>query len=315
MQPTYTQESDFRRERDFGQKISATFEFIGGHWRPLGRVLLYLVAPAALLQGLVAGLVQSQLFGAVRQAAYHQSSSTTWAGRYSAYTTFSSPVYLLSNVASGIFSTMLILSVYGYLLRCLYPVAPGAPATVAEVWVIVRRQFVGTFFSLYGLGVIIGLSFLVLVVPGVYMIVALSLFFIVRMVEGTGFGTTINRCVRLTRGKWWSTFGLIIMMIVLLWMLLIGFGIITTLFSGSLKSLFLATRTLPTVALIAINLLSGLFTLLLYPPLLLALAFQYFNLVERHEGVGLHRLIDQLGQAPAAPPGATPYHPTEEGEY
>ena len=48
----FAQESDFRQLRDFGQKFSASFEFIGAHWRGLGQAMLYLVLPAAILQGI-----------------------------------------------------------------------------------------------------------------------------------------------------------------------------------------------------------------------------------------------------------------------
>ena len=66
---------------------------------------------------------------------------------------------------------------------------------------------------------------------------------------------------------------------------------------------------------IVVTCLSSAFKLLLYPPLLLILAFQYFNLVERHDGVGLRRLVDSLGQtAPPQVHNAT-YQPDDEGEY
>jgi hypothetical protein len=60
--------------------------------------------------------------------------------------------------------------------------------------------------------------------------------------------------------------------------------------------------------------LGSLLNLLIYPPLLIALAFQYFNLVERHDGVGLHNMVHQLGQTPVAVANAA-YRPDEEGEY
>ena len=60
--------------------------------------------------------------------------------------------------------------------------------------------------------------------------------------------------------------------------------------------------------------IASLFNLLIYPPLLVALAFQYFNLVERHDGVGLRNMVNQLGQAPPAVHNGT-YRPDDEGEY
>ncbi|OGX84932.1 hypothetical protein [Hymenobacter coccineus] len=312
MANTYSQESDFRQERDFGQKISATFEFIGVHFRPLGRVLLYIALPAALVQGVLSGLLQTQLLARVQTAA--TGGGAAWQRQSALYgTLFSSPTYYLNTVVSQIFTTLLILSVYGYLLHCLTGTAgPGRPASVADVWAVVKREFLRTFLSIWGLTIVIMLGLLVFVLPGMYLMVALSLFFIVRLVEGTGFRATLSRCLFLTRGKWWSTFGVLFIMVLLLYVLLAAAGSVATLLAGGLTLIVHSVRTpLFTVTITAIT---TLFTLLVYPPLLLVLAFQYFNLVELKESRSLHALVGQLGQAPAAA-GLQPYGPGDEGEY
>jgi hypothetical protein len=57
--------------------------------------------------------------------------------------------------------------------------------------------------------------------------------------------------------------------------------------------------------------------IMLYPLLFLALAFQYFNLVERKEGEGLRTLVNRIGQPAVAtqPYAADRYRADEEGEY
>jgi hypothetical protein len=310
MQPTFTQESDFRRQRDFGQKINATFGFIGLHWRPLGRVLLFLAVPAALLHSILTALLQTQVFNFTQHETTYGTSS--WV-RFSGI--FTAPLYYLNSAVSALFFTVLVLSIYGYLLRCIHPATPGEPVTVADVWEVVKRKFVGTYLSIIGLTLTVGVGFIFFFIPGVYLMVALSLFFVVHTLEDTDFISTISRCLSLTSGKWWSTFGLIFIMCLMVGMLFFGvlsiFGV-----AMGVKGLLVASSTMPQVAVIAITAFTQLLNLLVYPPLLLALAFQYFNLVERKEGVGLHSLIDQLGQAPTtAAPGASTYRPTEEGEY
>lgn len=313
MQQRYTQATDFWQERDFGQKISATFEFIGAHLRPLSRVLLYLVVPAALVQSILIALLQSRIFGPLLRAQAEQSSYRLGT---SYYNNFTSPLYLLSNVMSTAFHSMLILSIYGYLFLCLYPPAHGGPIQPADVWEVVRRKFWGTFFSIYGVGLLLLFAFVVLLVPGIYLSVVLSLYFIVNMVEGTDFLSTISRCSTLIKGKWWSTCGLLFVMVGLIYVLFLGFGIVAGITGAGLRGAELLSSSDNFRGLaIAISAISTLLSLLLYPPILLAIAFQYFNLVERHEGVGMHHLVSQLGQAPAASPDPTSYHPTEEGEY
>lgn len=324
MPTAFTQESDFRQEREFGQKISATFEFIGAHWRPLGRVMLYTVLPAALLYGVVNTTLQLRLWGgSLRPAA-----ATGVASARLQFTNMTqlmgSPLYFGTVLLSIAFFTLVVLSVYGYLLGCLRgpgQAGPGAPAgaappvAVAEVWALIRRQFWGTYFSIFGLYFLVAAGFVLLVVPGIYLSVMLSLFFIVKLVEGTGFADTVGRCWQLIKGKWWSTFGLLLVMVLLLYALLFLVGTVASLLGGSVLGLLRPGTVGPSpVFAIVVSTLSTGLILLLYPPLLLVLAFQYFNLVERREGVGLHALVGQLGQA-APPAHNAAYRPDEEGEY
>ena len=311
---SYTHESDFRQERDFGQKISATFEFIGVHWRPLGRVLLYLVAPAALVQSIVLVLVQSRVFGPLLRSSYSQPGYSGFGKSY--YANFTSPLYLFSNVVGTAFHSILILSIYGYLFLCLYPPAHGGPIKPSDVWAVVQRKFLGTFFSLYGLLLLVILAFFVLVIPGIYLSVVLSLFFAVYVMEDTSFFETISRCGSLIKGKWWSTFGLLCVTVGLIYLFFIGFGIVAGITGAGLRgATFVSNTDNLRVLTIAITAVSALLSLLLYPPILLAISFQYFNLVERRDGVGMHQLVSQLGQAPVASPHATTYRPDDEGEY
>ena len=325
---SYTTATDFWHERDFGQKVTAIFEFIGAHWRPLGRVLLYMGVPAALLHAIVSALLQSQLMRFLHDN-YAQSMDYGYLA-----SAFRSPLYYLNTIVTSAFQAVLILSVYGYLVECLHPSQPGAPITVATVWANVKKRFLGTFtflfilslvwtavFLLYSTGEPFAiLCFVVLATAGAYLVVTLSLFFIVQAVEDRTFGSTFSRCRQLMQGNWWATFGLIFLILFLLGMLRVGAGMLTALLVASLTGAgLLGTAGNDAEGLSLIGLLLGAFStiisLLLYPPILLTLAFQYFDLVERRESVGLRYLIDQLGQAPPAAPTHSTYRPDEEGEY
>ncbi|MGI4738966.1 MAG: hypothetical protein ACRYG7_27660 [Janthinobacterium lividum] len=313
MKNTYTTPADFWQERDFGAKISATFEFIGAHWRGLGRVLLYLVVPLALVQGIVAGALQLRVAEVMRQ---HTSSGSSFSFRYANYlSAFQSPWYFLNSLLGIVFQAVLILSVYGYLMRCVYAEQPGAPVTVPQVWAVVKNRLVGTSFSLLGIWVLIAFGFVCLFIPGVYLLVALSLFFVVSVLEDSSFVATISRCIDLVKGKWWSTFGLLFIMLLLIYLAFISFGVVAAL-AGGAKTLLISTSTLPMPLAVVISSLAGLLSVLFYVPLMLVLAFQYFNLIERREGLGMRLLLDKLGNDQAvATAQSSHYQPDEEGEY
>ena len=319
MRLTFTQEADFRQRRDFGQKFSATFEFIAAHWRGLGRCLLLMVLPVMLISGILTGLIQSKFLLASGEAAKATRGRAldTFLGQMSAMNSVrQSPTYWLSVVVGGVLFTMMVLTVYGYLLNCLRPAPTGEPIGPRQVWAVVKQEFLSAYFSYFGLALLTIIGFFLLAIPGFYISVAFSLFFMVKLVEGRGFGANCSRCLSLIRGKWWSTFGLLLVMLMILGvviavlggllgggMMLLGKQAGLTETSGS-RELLVVTSTA----------LGSLLNLLIYPPLLLAIAFQYFNLVERRDGTGLHQLVNQIGQAPVAVQNAA-LRADEEGEY
>lgn len=312
MKNTYATPADFWQERDFGAKISAAFEFIGVHWRPLGRVLLYLVVPLALVRGIVAAALQARILDAMQLG----TGSSGFGMRYATYlSAFQSPWYFLNAVLGGVFYTVLILSVYGYLARCVYAEQPGAPVTVPQVWEVVKSRLVGTYFSLVGIWLLIAFGFICLFVPGVYLVVTLSLFFAVSVLENSGFMTAISRCIELIKGKWWSTFGLLFIMATLFYLVFASLGALAVLVGG-VKSLLFSSGSGFSPFLVVVAAVSGVLSVFFYVPLMLVLAFQYFNLVERREGVGLRLLVNQLGDEQAAVAAQSEhYQPEEEGEY
>lgn len=313
----FTQESDFRRLRDFGQKFSAAFEFIGAHWRGLGQAMLYLVLPAAIVQGIVAALLQKQLFAQTLRVAGTGVSKlqqlTMLNGLYQ------SPIYWINVAISGIFIMFLVLTVYAYVRCCLRAMPAPEPISVGQVWEVVKSEFIGSYLSYFGLLVVIIIGFFLLGFPGIYLSVAFSLFYITKVVEGTGFMATCRRCLQLVRGKWWSTFGLIMVMSIALGLVLAVVGSVLgglSYFAARQVGFLQDDNASSSLGLFTVitSALTGFFNLLIYPPLLLAIAFQYFNLVERRDGIGMRQLVDQLGQAPA-PVHSTDHHPDDEGEY
>jgi len=210
--------------------------------------------------------------------------------------------------------------VYGYVKLCLRPYPSAEPIMPRDVWQVVKQDFVGAFFSYLGIAVIVGIGFFLLAIPGLYLFVALMPFFIVKVVEGTGFGATLSRCLSLTKGKWWSTFGLLVIMMLVLFVVLLVVGT----FSGMVTLGLMHGGWNPAesgkggraiqILFIALSAIGSVLNLLFYPPMLLAIAFQYFNLVERRDGTGLYQLVNQIGQAPASVQNAA-LRADEEGEY
>ncbi|MBO0358775.1 hypothetical protein J0X19_12525 [Hymenobacter sp. BT186] len=305
MQLKFTKESDFRQERDFGAKISASFEFIGAHWQPLSRCLIYFVLPAALLMGIFMGLAQTN---ALRDI----SGSSTSAGSFSGLGNQFGAFQWLGLLASLISYALLAATVYGYVnVRMTLP--PEQEVTPALVGGWVKRDAPRMAVSGLVVVVFIFLGFVLLAIPGIYLSIALSMIWAIQSFERKGMGNAINRNISLIRGKWWSTFGLSLIVSILVALLGMVFQIPQLVpYVGKILNWDWADSSLLNIAGSIVASAGGV---MLYTLLLVALMFQYFNLVERKEGIGLRTLVDSLGNGPAPVAHNHAYRPDDEGEY
>src|SRR5690606_24812459 len=97
-------------------------------------------------------------------------------------------------------------------------------------------------------------------------------------------------------GKWWSTFGLLIVMAIIVSIIGFAFQIPLLLISFFKEILQWENGSSTQLIIIVASIIGILGETLLYSILHIALAFQYFNLVERQESMGLMREIDSLGR-------------------
>jgi len=337
MKNTYTTPADFWQERDFGAKISATFEFIGAHWRGLGKCLAYFVLPVALLAGIGLGLFTNL---AARAATSHQKFSMQ----------DSSPLHFLSSsgfgavglgVAGLMLSFFLLTSTLYAYMRARMQRPATEPITPAVVWAELRNrlprlaQAIGlilvaslllsggvSFIFLGAVGTGKGGSGTAILLAGIllpiayifliYASIALSLFLPVLWFEDVPVLAAVGRCFRLIKGRWWATWGLLVVAFLIQSLVSMVFSLPTyAIAAGRFLGLpGLSEGVLPLVGQ-SISLVGLVFT---YSISLLALAFQYFNLVEQKDGYGTSLLVSQLGQ-PATTAQSGYYQPDEEGEY
>ncbi|MCB2407565.1 hypothetical protein [Hymenobacter lucidus] len=322
MKPTYTHAADFHQERDFGKKISATFECIAAHFRPLGKCLLYFVLPPTMLAGVGMGLMTNTMFNMAAGQATGKSAVATDAVLVSAF----SGVGLA--MLAGILSFMLLLStVYGYIRLVL---ATETTPTPGQVWQEIKSRggrmllaflFVvalyAVLFAVIGGLMAVSTSFallLFILFPlAFYVMVPLSLYFPVLWLEDGSLGHALRRCFYLIQGKWWSTFGLLMVTAMIQGMIAMMFALpqYAVMFGKMLKIPGLESDALGIIA----QCLYALGIMFTYTIPLMAVVFQYFNLVERKEGMGLRSLIDSIGQGPAPVAYNEAYRADDEGEY
>jgi hypothetical protein len=335
MQQRFIRATDFRQERDFGQKIGATFEFLGAHWKPLGKCLLYFVLPLTLVMGIGLGLIMNPMWamlGAAGPGGPVEIASRYDSGFSSMF--FSGFGLVMLGMLLGLVT--LLTTVYSYVRLVVLYDLHGIFPTPTQVWQQMK-SFIGrvTLAFLFFLGLYLVFAFVMAAFFGMfinalgggwsvllvflfmgtifYAVVPLVLYFPILFLEERGIVSSLPRCYSLIRGKWWSTLGLMVVVFIMQSMLSVIFALpqYGILLGKMLHLSFLDSDVFGILS----RCLYATGMVLTYVISLVAPLFQYFNLVERKEGFGLRMQVMSLGQTPAPTVANQHLRPDDEGEY
>ncbi|GAB3707952.1 hypothetical protein GCM10027592_42590 [Spirosoma flavus] len=284
------------QERDFGTKINATFQYISQNFRSYILCILYIVGPLILLGILGISFIFSKAAGV---GSSRLNSNPTW---------ILNSLPLLFVIGLAFVLGLLAVALVTFAHMKVYSQNPTSDVQVSQVWDEVRPS-IGTaiIFAILST-IVINVASLLFVLPGIYIAVVTSLGLPIIVFEQASFGQVWSRCFQLITDKWWSTFGLIVVMYII--GLILYFAVyIPGAFFGLLIAAFLKSVS----AIFVAGIVSGLIVLFLFLLILglyyTAIGFQYTNLVERQEGRGLISVIDSIGTSPAQP------RATDEGDY
>lgn len=290
-------------QRDFGNKINATFQYLIQHTRSLGMALIYIVGPVALVAGIATGVMQSDMLQFARDSGDMNNQNPM--AVFQMMTKFISPTFWLAMLFGVLANVAVIVTTYAHMK--IYERTKSNAISVADVWTEVQPMIGRTLLVTILNSIIIVIGFLFFFIPGLYVAVVLSLSLAVTAFEDTDFGVTWSRCFQLIRDKWWSTFGLIVVMGIIVSLIGLLFAVPATVIA-----FLTGAKMLPDISvawLILGNIINLVGRTLLNVVLYTAIGFQYTNLVERQEGRGLISAIDSIGTSPAQP------RATDEGTY
>lgn len=282
------QKISFYEKRDFGDKINVTFAFLRQNLVPLGKSILFIAGPFILLVAVVAGIYQATVFNM---------GSDPGAFDFTALMTQGS----LSSFLSLFVSALLVAVVYAYLV--LYVEREDYQhITVTDVWDTAKQHYLSMVLSIFVYSVLIVIGFILLFIPGLIVAAALSFLFIIQMKERISFGEAFGRCFKLVSDNYLSTLGLIFVMTILISIISVVIILPFTIALG-VPAFFSITEGpamsdadgIVKVLFIVVQVLSSLISYLLYAILLIAIAFQYANLVEKKEAAGLLESVGTIG--------------------
>ncbi len=317
---------EFHLTRDFSKKINTTFEFLRQNFKPLFKAILFLAGPPILIASLLIGTFLTEFIGLSQGAALNPQNAeyiTTY---------FTSVTFWLQLILMFVFlivsSVVAVATVNSYII--LYGEKKTSNIEVSEVWDRVRATFwmyLGNMILFMILGI---LAYILLIIPIVllaaispfliflgfififgaiiYLFFSVSLTFFIRDYEKIGFFESIGRSFRLVQGKWWSTFGLItvlyLIMVTVSYLFMIPMYVSTLIstlhnISGNQFTEPSSGSQIFTIVSFALYYLAQMFLSSLPN---IGIAFQYFNLVELKEAKGLLSQLETIGEAPKVIP-------------
>ena len=272
------------QERDFGQKMNVSFEFVSKNFAPLLKALLFIAGPAALLAGIANGIFQSRLLNVPTLANPKLNFSQYFVLEYLFVIIFSVVTYFLAYATVSSFVTL-------YEER-----GSSVDITPGTVWTKLTENISSSLGALVISFILTLIGTLFFIIPGIYLGIALQFFMMITIREKLSAVDALKKSQKLIKDKWWSTFGLMMIMSMVAGVISIVFQLpvlITTIFS----TLGLAKEWANMKAwMIIANAVSILGSSIVQALVWIALAFQYYNLVERQTGSGLLNEIESLGE-------------------
>ncbi|WP_420388290.1 hypothetical protein [Roseivirga sp.] len=302
---------ELRRTRSFGQKLEGTFEFIRLNVKPLFKSLLFFSGPFAL----VGTFLVSNIFTASFAAGINANAGVDSSMNEVMSIGMSALGFMFMMAFAG---AMIISTIYAC-VRC-YEQNGSADYTTQDVWARVKKVYWSIFGTTFLYGIIFFILYLVIMIPMALLTVILSFLTIplvyifigfymtvmftalpVQIFEGVGIGTALNKSFRLLKGHWWSSLGLLILLMLIYNVVIMVFAI--PFYVSLFANYFTTTGTdlmeeTPTYVIL-LNYLFGIIFLLgsfiTYSVPLVGLTIQYFSLSEEKDATALMRKIDAFG--------------------
>lgn len=290
---------EFRKVRDFGALLNVTFDYIKRNFKILFKSNLFISAPAILLAGVFLGLYQNSIFNFAVSPDLQQ---------------FGIP-FLFSTFFMMIAYLIVMIVTYSHLM--IYKQSETGLFDIDDVWQMTKQNFLVILFTGIGYSLIVGIVALVFIGIGMYMVfqgsygfvflvlvgfgivlylsINYSLIFIVRIEEGISFSEALTRSKELISQNWWFTFGLIMVVGIIQGFLAYALYIPTyiVMFFVAFTGVNSETGVFARSMFIITSIITSL-SILFYMISIVAISFQYYNLVERKEAPGLLEQIENI---------------------
>jgi hypothetical protein len=279
---------NFRLEkvRDFGLLFTDTFLFIKYNFKNLLKGMLYYVLPFGLLHGVVLGLLQYETL-------------LPLASGNPISTSFSSPTIIYSTLASYFFMLLSYTVAISFIMEYikLYRNKSNNNIEINEVGKAMLNNIPKTLGALILSGILVILGLILLIIPGIYIGVCISLVIPIIIFEDETIGNAISTCFNLIKNNWWNTFAFLLVMGIISSLLNFVFQLPSSIYQ-IMTTMFMTTgdpMTLNKSITIIFSIIQAIGYAFMQLLPLTAIAIQYFNLIERKQSPALLKDLETVG--------------------
>jgi hypothetical protein len=281
---------ELRRVRDFGEVINDSFVFLKENFKPLFGPMIVICGFFILVGTISYAFMQTSVLNDMSQTVDQPATPPTFGSQYS------NPTYLLGAIfyylSFLIYIFLVFVITYSY-MAIYIDKTNGEKPTMTEVWGYVKYYFFRTLGSSILMMLIITVGTVLCILPGIYLNVVLSLVLPIIIFENTSFSFAFNKCFRLIKDNWWLTFGIIIVVSII-----IGFAssiVSIPVMLITVSKLFLKWDFVVFPLMLFFGLLANIF-MMGYALLAISTALCYFSYSEQKDGTGLLDRINSLGK-------------------
>lgn len=276
----------FKKQREIGDIITDTFKFIRENYKLLLSYILKTTGPFFLILVLAVGYYTYSVAG-------------------SPFENFSGDIgsFIISFLILGVALMLFYSALYGTILHYIKNyISQDGIVTEADVVAGVKKDFFKLLLLSFLSAILVIAGFIMLLIPGIYLLVPLSLAGAILVFKDYSVSESISYCFTLVKDHWWITFitlfiiGILVYIIGLVFQVpLIIYTVIKTLTAvqeGSLANPELFRDWL----FISLQIFSSIIQYLLSIITIIAIAFIYFNLNEHKHLTGTYETIEKLGK-------------------
>ena len=242
----------------------------------LWKIVVLIVVPARVINELVTVLT---LPGGV-----HAQNGNLYTG--AGHTTSTSAAAVAVSIGISVVAAALAI---GALSKCVLDHYTGRPADWRSSLSFARQRLASLLWLSITSAALLFAGFLLFIVPGIWLLVSLSTAVPALMFERIDPLRALRRSQELVRGRWWPTFGVLLIALALV----VAVEIVLAIIFGSIES---GSKVGSVALLIALDGISGAISALIsYPFLAIVCAVIYIDLRVRKEGLDADRLARGIG--------------------